>query len=72
MEKRNSEKELAGKYIRIGVVIAVCVALSAVTYTLFKRNPVSELYGTYPDDSPCPANNAGGTMNLRGNFDRQG
>ena len=51
MEKRNSEKELAGKYFRIRVVIAVCVVLVAVTYTFFKRNPVSELYGTYPDDS---------------------
>jgi hypothetical protein len=31
MEKRNSEKELAGKYIRIRVVIAVCVVLAAVS-----------------------------------------
>jgi hypothetical protein len=61
MDKGNSEKAPAKKYLRIGVVIAGLFMLSGVTYRLIESNPISDLYGTYPDGTklePLKVSNA--------------
>ena len=49
MEKRNSATAPAGKYILIGAIITGFVIFTAVAYILTGTNPVSDLYGSYPD-----------------------
>jgi uncharacterized sulfatase len=51
MKKRNSAKESGRKYFRMAVVIAGFAILAALTYILIKSNPVSDIYGIYPDES---------------------
>ncbi len=61
MSRGNSEKAPAKKHLRIGVLIAGLVMLSALTYRLIESNPISDLYGAYPDGTkfePLKVSNA--------------